>query len=82
MHAPSRSRDCRRHGAHRFPSLPADLMMDGFNHPLAVIVPSCRAVISRLGATVDHSRDTERFVADVMAGLPGSAGPATTTTAR
>ncbi|WP_241019507.1 hypothetical protein [Burkholderia sp. Ac-20345] len=57
-------------------------MMGGFNHQLVVIVPSCRAVITRLGATVDHRRDTERFVADVMASLPGSAGPATTTTAR
>ena len=28
-------------------------MMDGFNHQLVVIVPSCRAVITRLGATVD-----------------------------
>lgn len=56
--------------------------MGGFNHQLVVIVPSCRAVITRLGATVDHRRDTERFVADVMASLPGSAGPATTTTAR
>ncbi|MCA8063382.1 serine hydrolase domain-containing protein [Burkholderia sp. AU38729] len=70
-------------GARRFPSLPADLMMmDGFNHQLVVIVPSCRAVITRLGATVDHSWDTERFVADVMASLPGCTGPATTTAAR
>ncbi|VWC83482.1 beta-lactamase [Burkholderia lata] len=70
-------------GARRFPSLPADLMMmDGFNHQLVVIVPSCRAVITRLGATVDRSWDTERFVADVMASLPGCAGPATTTAAR
>ncbi|MCA8256647.1 beta-lactamase family protein [Burkholderia sp. AU31624] len=69
--------------ARRFPSLPADLMMmDGFNHQLVVIVPSCRAVITRLGATVDHSWDTERFVADVMASLPGCTGPATTTAAR
>ena len=29
-------------------------MMDGFNHQLVVIVPSCRAVITRLGATVDQ----------------------------
>ncbi|KWU23050.1 serine hydrolase domain-containing protein [Burkholderia cenocepacia] len=70
-------------GARRFPSLPEDLvMMDGFNHQLVVIVPSCRAVITRLGATVDHSWDTERFVADVMASLPGCADPATTSAAR
>ncbi|MBY8608729.1 MAG: serine hydrolase [Burkholderia sp.] len=69
--------------ARRFPSLPADVtMMDGFNHQLVVIVPSCRAVITRLGATVDRSWDTERFVADVMASLPGCAAPATTTAAR
>ena len=38
-------------GARRFPSLPEDLMMmDGFNHQLVVIVPPCRAVITRLGA--------------------------------
>ncbi|MEK2607028.1 serine hydrolase [Burkholderia arboris] len=70
-------------GARRFPSLPEDVtMMDGFNHQLVVIVPSCRAVITRLGATVDRSWDTERFVADVMASLPGCAAPATTTAAR
>ncbi|MGY6236451.1 serine hydrolase domain-containing protein [Burkholderia ambifaria] len=70
-------------GARRFPSLPEDLMMmDGFNHQLVVIVPSCRAVITRLGATVDRSWDTERFVADVMESLPGCTGPATTTAAR
>lgn len=69
--------------ARRFPSLPEDLtMMDGFNYQLVVIVPSCHAVITRLGATVDHSWDTERFVGDVMASLPGCAGPATTTSAR
>ncbi|UTV59931.1 serine hydrolase domain-containing protein [Burkholderia arboris] len=70
-------------GARRFPSLPEDVtMMDGFNHQLVVIVPSCRAVITRLGATVDRSWDTERFVADVMASLPGCTAPATTTAAR
>ncbi|MGT0250548.1 serine hydrolase domain-containing protein [Burkholderia pyrrocinia] len=70
-------------GARRFPSLPEDVtMMDGFNHQLVVIVPSCRAVITRLGATVDRSWDTERFVGDVMASLPGCAAPATTTAAR
>lgn len=70
-------------GARRFPSLPEDLiMMDGFNHQLVVIAPSCRAVITRLGATVDRGWDTERFVADVMASLPGCTGPTTTTAAR
>ncbi|MDE1715953.1 serine hydrolase [Chromobacterium amazonense] len=82
MSTPQTSLQDGRHGAHLwlnaavqgkkwYPSLPDNLlMMDGFNHQLVVIVPSRQAVITRLGATVDGSWDTESFVSDVLASLP------------
>ncbi|MCQ0033455.1 class C beta-lactamase-related serine hydrolase [Burkholderia glumae] len=87
MSTPQTALGDSQHGAHlwlnaglagerRFPSLPEDLtMLDGFNYQLVVIVPSCQAVITRLGATVDRSWNTETFVHDVMASLPGCTPP-------
>ncbi|CDG82044.1 beta-lactamase family protein [Janthinobacterium agaricidamnosum NBRC 102515 = DSM 9628] len=58
-------------GKKHFMSLPDDMVrLDGFNHQLVVVIPSRQLVITRLGATVDRSWDTERFVADVLASLP------------
>ena len=60
-----------RNGKKHFMSLPDDMVrLDGFNHQLVVIIPSRQLVITRLGATVDGSWDTERFIADVLASLP------------
>jgi CubicO group peptidase (beta-lactamase class C family) len=57
----------------RWPSAPADTFAAiGFQEQRVIIIPSRKCVLVRFGATTDRSFwDTDRFMSDVLAAMPG-----------